>query len=290
MGFARYSLKVINGPFGAGWRGAGTACALGLVAILTVVSQVGGLVLWICIGLVNGIRNIGWFARVLWILALFNIVYGVVVFFVVPPLAKLGGRVPLPCVSTAEVPIQPSSLFFCLTNRNYVVPTLAALSGEISKDVAVRYPGTIISYLDAGFPFGFHFPLLPHLSHGDGRKVDFALFYRDVSGARLDRGGAWGIGYFAFRPAEKISKENRCRDRAGFLRWDVDFLQSWFDDLTLDLERSRELASRLVEDRRVERLFVEPKLVPVLGLKSDKVGFVGCSAARHDDHFHVQIR
>jgi hypothetical protein len=42
-----------------------------------------------------------------------------------------------------------------------------------------RFPGTVVSYLDAGFPFINKFPFVPHLSHNDGKKLDLAFYYID---------------------------------------------------------------------------------------------------------------
>lgn len=45
----------------------------------------------------------------------------------------------------------------------------------------------------------------------------------------------------------------------------------------------------LAADPRVGRIFVEPHLRESLGLASEKFGFQGCRAARHDDHVHFQL-
>ena len=45
-----------------------------------------------------------------------------------------------------------------------------------SDKIAAQYPGATIQYLDACFPFIDRFPLLPHLSHNDGNKIDLSLF------------------------------------------------------------------------------------------------------------------
>ena len=51
--------------------------------------------------------------------------------------------------------------------------------------------------LDGNFPFITGFPLLPHLSHDDGEKVDLAFYYADDTGYL--RGATRApIGYFAF--------------------------------------------------------------------------------------------
>ena len=47
----------------------------------------------------------------------------------------------------------------------------------------------------------------------------------------------------------------------------------------------------LLAERHVRRIFVEPHLKRRLGFAGEaRVRFAGCSAARHDDHLHVDFR
>lgn len=43
-------------------------------------------------------------------------------------------------------------------------------------------PNFNIYFLDANFPFFNGFPLLPHLSHNDGKKLDISLVYETQDG------------------------------------------------------------------------------------------------------------
>lgn len=45
----------------------------------------------------------------------------------------------------------------------------------------------------------------------------------------------------------------------------------------------------LIEDKRVEKLFIEPHLKTRLRVESPKIRFQGCRSARHDDHIHFQL-
>jgi len=58
--------------------------------------------------------------------------------------------------------------------------------------------------LDANFPFFDGFPILPHLSHNDGNKIDIAFYYGDPSIGQYLRGKAKSpIGYWGFeRPGQ----------------------------------------------------------------------------------------
>ncbi|WP_241525786.1 hypothetical protein [Pseudophaeobacter leonis] len=73
------------------------------------------------------------------------------------------GRVALSCHNGGSLQVQ--SWFYCITNRNYVTPELAAVLQEAAATLEREYPGTKTGVLDANFPFLTGFPLLPHLSH-----------------------------------------------------------------------------------------------------------------------------
>ena len=136
-----------------------------------------------------------------------------------------------------------------------------------------------------GFPFLSGFPLLPHLSHDDGKKADIALFYRNARGAYLPGRTRSPIGYFAFEQGP-----TECESRPMSLRWDLDALQPIWADWTLDESRTRHALELLSSDPRIDRLFLEPHLKDRMDITSSKVRFQGCRAARHDDHIHIQVR
>ena len=58
--------------------------------------------------------------------------------------------------------------------RNFVVPELRAVAEGAADRLADEYPGTVTLALDGGFPFA-GLPLLRHLSHDDGEKLDLAF-------------------------------------------------------------------------------------------------------------------
>lgn len=152
--------------------------------ILTLTTQVGGVVLITALLVAKYLRPLNWSDRWrrLFVFSSFVLLYITASLALVPPLAQMGGRVPLQCLSTAERPYQARSPVYCLLNRQYVSPRLADLITTLSLDLAEAHPGTLVTYLDAGFPFLEGFTLLPHLSHRDGRKLDLAFFYEDASG------------------------------------------------------------------------------------------------------------
>jgi hypothetical protein len=199
------------------------------------------------------------------------------------------GRVALSCHNGGSLQVQ--SWFYCITNRNYVTPELAAVLQEAAATLDRAHPGTKTLVLDANFPFLTGFPLLPHLSHDDGEKVDLALFYRDATGyvAGATRSP---VGYFAFEDdssAVLAGDIQRCPEVWLTLRWDFAVLQRFWPDYRLEPARTVLLLRTLLQDVRVGKLFVEPHLQHSLGIEDQKIRFQGCRAARHDDHIHLQL-
>lgn len=238
-----------------------------LILFLTVLTQLGGIA-W---GLALLFRR-----RTLAFLG-FYISFSVSALFVAP----LMGRVPLPCLSGEALTVQ--SPMYCALNRQYVTPELREVLADMSEHMERTFPGTVTQVLDANFPFIDGFPLLPHLSHDDGRKVDLAFYYRDEQGyvARATRSP---IGYFAFEDGP-----TDCPPRVLTLRWDMAWLQSLWSDLVLHGPHMVTALDWLAGDGRVSKVFIEPHLQDSLGVGDAKLRFQGCRAARHDDHIHLQL-
>ncbi|MEM7443052.1 MAG: hypothetical protein AAF414_06975 [Pseudomonadota bacterium] len=141
-----------------------------LVAVLTALTQIGGVVLilaWLA-------ARLAWSRgrRLVPGIAIFALVYAGASLWIVPPLAELGGRQALPCGLGPEAPVRPHGFIYCALNRHYASPLVAAMLDDLAADMAQAYPGMQIVYLDANFPFLDGFPLPPHLSHDDGFKID----------------------------------------------------------------------------------------------------------------------
>ena len=156
-----------------------------LFVLLTVLTQVGGLA-WIGSRIV--LRWWSWSYR--WLV--FPVLY-VLVWALLPLLAAPFGRVPLPIRASAEVPVQPQSLLCVLANRHYVCPQLREETVAVAQELNADNSEFVLTYLDANFPFLNGFPLLPHRSHDDGEKLDFAFFYR-YNGKLTSRAPAF-VGY-----------------------------------------------------------------------------------------------
>ena len=180
---ARVLLAVLLGPL-AYWRRSMLLSALLIVAVvlLTILTQIGGLVLWLAVPLVDvGYERWRKFGRVVPEVALtscFLLFYSTLSLGVLPSLMKLSDRPALQCFGSDSTPYRAASWLYCLLNRNYAARPIHRLLEEASRDLASRYPGSVLLYLDAGFPFFDEFPTLPHLSHDNGRIVDLAFSTR----------------------------------------------------------------------------------------------------------------
>lgn len=191
------------------------------------------------------------------------------------------GRVALNCFDQGSLQVQ--SWMYCALNRNYVAPELRHVLIDTAEELDRQYPGTEPLVLDANFPFFDGFPLLPHLSHDDGDKVDLAFFYRDETGY-LPGVTRSPIGYFAFEPGP-----TDCTPIWPTLRWDFEAVQPLWRDYQLDEARTAALLRVLSNDERVGKTLVEPHLVQSLRVAHPRIRFQGCRAARHDDHVHFQL-
>lgn len=195
--------------------------------------------------------------------------------------APLFGRTPLPCLTGDS--LQMHSPFFCVLNRQFVTPELAEVLTDYDTALQSTFPQTKTRVLDANFPFLTGFPLLPHLSHNDGRKVDLAFYYMDDNGY-LPAITRSPLGYFAFEDGHST-----CPDHRLTLRWDMAWLQTLWPAYKPDRPRMQTALNLLAADPRITKIFIEPHLKQSLGATSPKIRFQGCRAARHDDHIHIQL-
>jgi hypothetical protein len=255
--------------------------------VLTLLTQIGGLIYLLVLLFA---RIFGWKDRAA-IYVVFIIFYAGAS-FASTYIAPVFGRVAIPCTFTKLDSLKTAHPIFCALNRNYVTKDLAALLKKASQVVNDKYPGTITLMLDGSFPFVTGFPLLPHLSHHDGRKVDLAFYYQDGKGGYLPGYMKSPIGYWGYtQPRE--GESSPCEDYNKLsLRWDFNSLQKKWRDYKLEPLRNAFLLNWLTNEGRqygLEKILLEPHIKSRLNLKSDLIRFQGCRAARHDDHIHLQV-
>lgn len=252
-----------------------------IVLLLTVITQIGGLVLLIAL-------FIGLFLNkhlVLKTVVLFFTIYLGATFFVLPNIAPRFGRIKI----QENENVQIVSPFYVLCNRNYVVPELHDILQDLGEDLAKS--NIRLNILDANFPLIDGFPLLPHRSHADGQKVDLSLVYEYPDGeVSLFVKSRSGYGIFEEPKGAEINQSQLCKesgnayyDIAKYLRLGIINQELKFSELGTQV-----LIGHLISSD-IGKLFLEPHLKQRLGLNHSKIRFHGCKATRHDDHIHIQL-
>jgi hypothetical protein len=265
-----------------------------LVSALTVVTQIGGFVFLISLfafGYINKNVNKLW-ARLTVKTLSFVALYLIFTFTIVPWTAKSFGRVPLPIFEKHN--LKPANIWACLLNRNYVRPQLKEITFRVAEHMNKTYPGTKVNYLDANFPFVNGFPLLPHRSHSDGKKLDLSFQYNGNATGQITSDVPSFIGY-GICEEPKDGEENipaECKQK-GY--WQYSLLHEVVsqynkNEFTFDEQRTRELVNSFASHDGVAKIFIEPHLKTRLKLTNSKIRFHGCQAVRHDDHIHVEVR
>ena len=256
-----------------------------LFVFLTVITQIGGIVMIVVVILVPRLGRT-WILR--WPIfsysVAFLLLYGLVSAFVVPPLARLNDRIPLPVSRNGS--LVPLTIWTVLLNRHYVDPELARMMSEVAS-ANVDEGESPIQYLDACFPFIDGFPLPPHLSHNDGRKLDLTFCYHS-SDRKIASPSA--IGYGAFEPTHEGEDDTaaKCLEQGAWW-YDILGIIPISDQIELDQQRTRDLEIALARHSLCGKLFLEPYLKERWNIRDPKVRFHGCHAVSHAVHIHVHL-
>jgi len=252
---------------------------------LTLITQIGGVVYLMSFVFCRRIKK----TFPLKGLAAFVFIYCLGTFVTAPMLAKLFDR-----ERVVHYPnLQPANYMTVLLNRNYVSADMNVYLKAVSEDLAKRNDQIVIRYLDACLPLIDGFPLLPHLSHNDGKKIDFSLVYENGEGMIINASKSLsGYGVFEDPRKGELNQTTACI-KSGF--WQYDYPQyltlgSINDDLLFSKKGTKDLMDALLSQSAIEKAFLEPHLKQRLKLFNNKVRFQGCRSVRHDDHIHVQIR
>lgn len=253
--------------------------------VLTLLTQIGGVVYLMSFVFCRRIK----LSFPLKGLVAFITIYSLGTFVTVPMLAKLFHR---ERVITCEN-LHPANYMTVLMNRNYVRPEVNTYLKNVSETLAKTDPLVKMRYLDANFPLIDGFPLLPHLSHSDGKKIDLSLVYENERGEIIDASKSVS-GYGVFEgPRQGELNQNRACLTAGFSFYDYPkymTLGSINSTLRFSENGTKALMDALTQYDEMEKVFLEPHLTERLRLKSKKIRFHGCHSVRHDDHIHVQVR
>ncbi len=251
--------------------------------LLTALTQIGGLVY-----LLSRLIDKKWKVKFRFKpLALFLAIYLFSTLAIVPQIAPLFGREKIE--NTKQV--APANWMTIVLNRNYVRPELNRLLKATSADITEK--GIGIHYLDANFPFLNKFPLLPHLSHNDGKKLDICLIYETSEGvySPLQKSTS-GYGVFEEPKRGEINQTEKCLN-TGYFQYDYPkylTLGAINTDLLFSESGTKILINALLKNSNLEKMFIEPHLKQRLHLNDSRIRYHGCRAVRHDDHIHIQIR
>jgi len=156
-----------------------------------------------------------------------------------------------------------------------------------------KHPKIKIVYLDANFPFINGFPLPPHLSHNDGKKIDVSFVYQELSGTITNKKPSFsGYGVYEIPKYREYNQSKICIDK-GY--WQYDFVKfltlgTINNKLIFSEKVTKDLLLAIVHQKEIGKVFIEPHLKNRLQLPNNKIRFQGCKAVRHDDHIHFQLK
>ena len=255
-----------------------------VIAFLTILTQIRGILYLLSVMFIKRKRYQYRAKRI----ALFVVLYLIATLLVVPQLAPIFGREK---IKESDL-VLAHNIFTKLTNRNYVKPSMNLAIGNIAGNLEKKHDGIKLVYLDANFPFIDRFPLLPHRSHDDGKKVDVSLIYEDHKGITNMKPTVSGYGYYAPPEPGEYDQIKACLDK-GYKQYDYSkylTLGTIRKNLKFSETATRDLILEIAERPEIHKIFIEPHLKTRLGLESDKIRFHGCQAVRHDDHVHFQLK
>ncbi|VAW10310.1 FIG00985813: hypothetical protein [hydrothermal vent metagenome] len=256
---------------------------MSLLVFLTVITQIGGIVYLISLLLANKWkRNLKYST-----LMIFVALYLASTLLVVPYVAPIFGREKINHTSR----IKSTNYTTILLNRNYVRPKLNELLSQVEKELS----GTDIEihYLDANFPFMNKFPLLPHLSHNDGKKIDLSLIYETQNGKITNKKkSVSGYGVFENPKGKEYNQIDKCLEK-GYFQYDFPKYITFGKinkELAFSDKGTKLLIQSILKNNSLGKLFIEPHLKRRLKLTNNRIRYHGCKAVRHDDHIHVQLK
>jgi len=260
-----------------------------LVVVLTLWTQVGGLLIWPTLAI--SVDNLGLKQRLIRIMApIAAYIFGL--FALIPMMSGWFGMERLPCFTENRTPLAARTVLTCLSGRNYVQPHVLDTLSDVANKIHRVYPKLTLHYLDASFPFRGP-PLFPHMAHNDGLSVDMSFFWkRKDSDTPVESPSP--IGYFGYVAPPY---DRQCAPPFLFLglipvdlRHDLTWLQSMLPDHVIDLKQTRSLIGFFTARNEVEQIVIEPHLLKRMGDSKGKLVKNLCDQARHDDHFHMDFK
>ena len=255
-----------------------------LVLVLTIVTQIGGLLIWPFLSMSP--HDIGWTLRLKrFVYPIAS--YGIGSQIILPLISPLWGMHALPCSSSRN--LQPVSHITCLCNRNYIQQHALDSLLLVEKQMERLSPQTPILYLDANFPLPY-MHMFPHLNHSKGAGIDLAFFWKNPSSEAYEPPPSpFGYGGFVLpetpRSCHPYDTFQISKRLALDLRWDYLWLRPFLSDATLNVSLTRSLMGLLEKQPNIQSITLEPHLHSTIG--NSKTISNSCKVARHDDHIYV---
>ncbi len=254
-----------------------------IFVFLTILTQIGGVVYLLSLVVVKKWTKKLKFKRSI----IFFVLYLLSTFLIVPIIAPIFGREKVKHTKK----IKPTNYLTVLLNRNYVQPKLNELLGHTEKEL--NETNIEIHYLDANFPFINKFPLLPHLSHNDGKKIDISLIYETDNGTITNKQkSVSGYGVFENPKPNEYNQIEKCL-KNGYFQYDYPKYLTFGrinNELIFSEKGTKILIKSILKNRNLGKLFIEPHLKNRMNLKDNRIKYHGCKAVRHDDHIHIQLK
>jgi hypothetical protein len=272
-----------------------------LFVILTALSQVGGLILLLWLLLYQFFKKRfknAWVRRGVHVGG-FVVFYLFFMFVIIPPLARIQDRVPLPMSKSGA--LVPVTYWTAIFGRNYIKSEGRAKLETIAEAYVKKHPDLKVKYMDCNYPFRINITgkknvwilegLLPHITH-DGTKADIALVYNDKNGLSSNlTPTAFGYGSSVDPLPTETCKPCKCEKE----NWQYSFMYQNLPRSSYQLN-SLESANLIDEfiNYGIKQLILEPHLIQRFRkhskrIKSYRFGIAQCSSVRHDDHFHVTL-
>ncbi len=254
-----------------------------IFVLLTLITQIGGVIY-----LISLIVSKKWNPKIKFSTAIIFIsLYTFFTFLIVPFVAPIFGRERV----RHSKKIKPTNYMTVLLNRNYVNPKLNNLLSKTEDEL--KGTDIEIHYLDANFPFINKFPLLPHLSHNDGNKIDLSLIYETQEGIITNKQkSVSGYGQFEEPKPMEYNQIKKCLKSGNFQYNYPKYLTfgKINEELKFSKKGTKKLIQSILNNKDLGKLFIEPHLKNRMKLKDSRIRYHGCRAVRHDDHIHIQLK
>jgi hypothetical protein len=267
-----------------------------LFVLLTTLSQVGGLILLLWLLLYQFFKKRfknAWVRRGVHVGG-FVVFYLFFMFVIIPPLARIQDRVPLPMSKSGA--LVPVTYWTAIFGRNYIKSEGRARLETIAEAYVKKHPDLKVKYMDCNYPFRINITgkknvwilegLLPHITH-DGTKADIALVYNDINGQSSNlTPTAFGYGSSVDPLPTETCTPCAC-ENSGYWQYSFMYRNLPRTEYPLNIKVSADLI-RIFDRHLTDKIFLEKHLQQRFKLHGNYAQ-AGCHSVRHDDHFHVTL-